>query len=176
MKRALFLDRDGPVVVDAGYTRDPSLVALTKGAAEGLRAARALGYALVLVSNQSGIGRGLITNEEARAVHQRMEELLAAEGITLDATYYCPHAPDAGCKCRKPLPGMLLDASKERGFDLADSVMLGDKVADVECGLAAGCRAIRFAGPVTPSERVASAADWPGVVERLEAWSGRKSC
>jgi D,D-heptose 1,7-bisphosphate phosphatase len=175
MKRALFLDRDGPVVVDTAYLRDPSLVTLTAGAVEGLRAARALDFELVLVSNQSGVARGWITEAEASAVHARMEELLARAGLRFDASYYCLHAPDAGCACRKPLPGMLLRGAHERGVDLAASVMLGDKTSDVEAGLAAGCRAIRFAAPVdgNPSAgdpRTATAADWSGVVELLRRW------
>ena len=142
-RKALFLDRDGTLIVDVGYPRDPSLVELVPGAAAALRGRS---EALVIVSNQSGIGRGLITPVEATAVHDRMIALFATEGVTFAGVYYCPHAPEEGCACRKPKPGMLLDAARELDLDLAASVMLGDKPSDVEAGRAAGMRSELFEG------------------------------
>ncbi len=145
MKPALFLDRDGTLIVDTGYPRDPALVEVLPGAIEALRE---LGrtYALVIISNQSGVARGLVTETEARLVHERVVERFAAGGVTFTAAYYCKHLPDAGCPCRKPAPGLIREAAREHGLDLAASIMIGDKASDVEAGMAAGCaRSIRFA-------------------------------
>jgi histidinol-phosphate phosphatase family protein len=141
---AVLVDRDGTVIEDVGYPREPERVALLPGAAEALRAFAAAGLKVVVVSNQSGIGRGLITRAEAAAVHERFVELLADEGVELAGAYYCPHAPDDGCDCRKPAPGLLLRAADELGLDLGRSVMVGDKEADVEAGRRAGARTVRF--------------------------------
>jgi histidinol-phosphate phosphatase family protein len=137
-KRALFIDRDGTLIVDVGYPRDPDQVELMAGAADALRALQQH-WLLVVVSNQSGIGRGLITEAEARAVHDRFVARFAAEGISFAGFYYCPHPPDAGCRCRKPAPGLVHDASAALGIELASSVMIGDKSSDLDAGRAAGC-------------------------------------
>ena len=138
MTRALFLDRDGTLIVDVGYPRDPALVEPLPGAVEALRELQA-SFSLVIISNQSGIARGLITEAEATAVHVRVIELFAAGSVTFAGSYYCPHGPDAGCRCRKPAPGLLHDAARELGLDLPGSIMIGDKSSDVEAGIAAGC-------------------------------------
>ncbi|HEY4121088.1 MAG TPA: HAD family hydrolase [Byssovorax sp.] len=143
--RALFLDRDGTLVVDVGYPRDPALVQLIPGALEALRDLERE-FALVVVSNQSGIGRGLITPAEAAAVDARVRELFAAGGIEFAGVYHCPHAPDDHCTCRKPKPGMLEQAARELDLDLATSVIVGDKASDLEAGLAVGARGVRFEG------------------------------
>lgn len=145
-RRALFVDRDGTLVTDVGYPRDPALVEPLPGAAEALRELQG-SFSLVIISNQSGIGRGLITEAEARAVHDRVIDVFARAGVGFAGAYYCPHAPGAGCPCRKPAPGLLLDAARELGLDLAGSIMLGDKASDVIAGRAAGLgHTIRF-GP-----------------------------
>jgi D-glycero-D-manno-heptose 1,7-bisphosphate phosphatase len=141
---AAFLDRDGTIIHDRGYPRDPALVELLPGAAHGLRTLRARGLLLVVVSNQSGLARGRVTSAEAEAVHRRFVERLAEDGVVLDAAYYCPHGPDDGCACRKPAPGLLLRAASELGIDLERSFMAGDKDSDVEAGRRAGCAALRF--------------------------------
>ena len=143
--RALFLDRDGTLIVDVGYPKDPAQVELLPGAAESLRDLER-DWALVIISNQSGIGRGLITFDEANAVHDRMVELFEAEGIAFAGVYYCPHAPETGCACRKPAPGLLQQAARELDLDLTASVIVGDKPSDVEAGLAVGARGVLFAG------------------------------
>ena len=143
--RALFLDRDGTLIVDVGYPRDPAQVELIAGAIDSLRDLER-DWALVIVSNQSGIGRGLITAPEATAVHDRMIEMFAAHGIAFAGVYYCPHAPDAGCACRKPAPGLLEQAARELDLDLAASVIVGDKPSDVAAGLAVGARGVLFEG------------------------------
>jgi D-glycero-D-manno-heptose 1,7-bisphosphate phosphatase len=134
------LDRDGTIIVDRGYLADPDGVTLLPGAIDAMKALRAQGYALVVVSNQSGIARGLIREEEHAKVAARVVEVCAREGAPIDAAYYCPHGPDDGCSCRKPAPGMLLDAAREHGIDLTASLIVGDKASDLEAGRAAGCK------------------------------------
>jgi len=156
VRRALFLDRDGTLIVDVGYPRDPAQVELLPGAAAALRELPR-DVALVIVSNQSGLARGLITANEADAVAARVAQRFALEGVLFDAAYVCPHGPDEGCRCRKPAPGMLLDAARDLGLDLAASVMLGDKPSDVEAGQAAGCAAsLRFTDWADAGPRVAA--------------------
>jgi D-glycero-D-manno-heptose 1,7-bisphosphate phosphatase len=144
VKRALFLDRDGTLIVDVGYPRDPALVQPLPSAIDMLRELQAT-HALVIISNQSGIARGLITEDELQAVHARVADVFAEGGVTFAGAYYCRHAPDAGCPCRKPAPGLLLDAARDLDLDLARSIMIGDRPSDVEAGRAAGCEhAIQF--------------------------------
>ncbi|HVH45906.1 MAG TPA: HAD family hydrolase [Labilithrix sp.] len=143
-ERALFLDRDGTLIRDVGYPRDPAAVELLPGAAVGLTTARELGYRLVIVSNQSGVARGFIQPGEARAVQARVEELFAREGVVFEGAWFCFHGPDEACRCRKPAPGMLVDAAELLGIDRSRSIMIGDKPSDIEAGVAAGCAAVGF--------------------------------
>jgi D-glycero-D-manno-heptose 1,7-bisphosphate phosphatase len=168
--RAVFLDRDGTVIEDPGYLSDPSGVRLLPGAADALRKLRAAGYRLVLVSNQSGIGRGYFTAEQAEAVHRRVVEQLSRKGVVLDDARYCPHAPDDGCPCRKPRPGLLLAAARELGLDLGASFMVGNSSVDIGAGRNAGCRTILF-GAQTLDGLAADleATDWPAVVSAVTA-------
>ncbi|HVJ92070.1 MAG TPA: HAD family hydrolase [Labilithrix sp.] len=140
--RALFLDRDGTLMVDTGYVRDPNDVVLLPGVTRGLVGARELGFKLVLVSNQSGVARGIISPTQLEAVQARFEELLDAEGVALDDVRFCLHGPDDGCTCRKPAPGLLRAAADAHAIDLERSVMVGDRESDVAAGQAAGCRTI----------------------------------
>lgn len=137
---ALFLDRDGTILDDPGYLSDPDKVVVFPGAAPALRCFAEAGYALVLVTNQSGIGRGLFGWADYDRVAARMREALAAEGVTLDAECACGHAPAEGATCgwRKPAPGMLLQAAKDLDIDLAASLMVGDMPGDLQAAEAAG--------------------------------------
>ncbi|MEJ7598268.1 MAG: HAD family hydrolase [Kofleriaceae bacterium] len=172
MKPALFLDRDGTLIVDTGYPRDPALVKPLPGAIDVLRELQRT-YPLVIISSQSGIGRGLITEIEARAVHERVIQVFLRGGVRFAGAYYCPHAPDAGCACRKPSPGLLHDAARELGLDLAGSTMIGDKASDVEAGRAAGCqRSIRFGPDVDGVEGTVRCDDWAAVSAALRGGSG----
>ena len=137
-RRAVFLDRDGTLIVDTHYPSDPAAVALIDGVVGALRKLRELGWALVVVSNQSGVGRGWVTRVQFEAVADRFAAMLAERGVTLDGAYYCLHAPEQGCACRKPAPGALLLAADELGLDLARSAIVGDKPSDIEAGRAAG--------------------------------------
>lgn len=137
-KPAIFLDRDGTIIVEKHYLSDPALVELEAGAVEGLRTMQALGLPLVVITNQSGIGRGKFGIEAAQAVNARVDELLAAQGITIAGWYMCPHAPDTDCDCRKPLPGMAQQAQRELAISLIGSYVVGDKRSDVELADAIG--------------------------------------
>jgi len=139
MRPAVFLDRDGTIIEDEGYLADASRIRLVPGALEALRTFRDRGMLLVVISNQSGIPRGLITPEQHAEVDARVKEILAAEGVPLHSAYYCAHLPNAGCVCRKPKPGMIEQAAREHAIDVARSFMIGDKMSDVAAGRAAGC-------------------------------------
>src|SRR5690606_28796756 len=128
---AAFLDRDGTLIVEREYLADPEGVEFTPGAVGALRRLQQAGYALVLVTNQSGIGRGLYTLADFQAVQARIEKQLAAEGVVLDGVYYCPHHPDEDCSCRKPGLALFRQAAMELDLDLERSVYIGDRVRDV---------------------------------------------
>ncbi len=130
---AAFLDRDGTIIAERDYLADPGGVELLPGAVAGLRALRAAGYALVLVSNQSGIARGLYGLPEYHAVQARVEDLLRQGDVAIDGSYFCPHHPDftGPCDCRKPAPGLYHRAAADLHLDLARSLFVGDKLSDV---------------------------------------------
>jgi D-glycero-D-manno-heptose 1,7-bisphosphate phosphatase len=144
-RRAAFVDRDGVIVEDRGYAYRPEDLALLPGAAAALRALQSAGFLLVVVTNQSGLARGLYTEADYEAFTAHMRARLALEGVRLDAIEHCPHLPDApvaryrkDCDCRKPRPGMLLRAIAALGIDPADSVLIGDRATDLAAGRAAG--------------------------------------
>ncbi|MFQ3591640.1 MAG: HAD family hydrolase [Gemmataceae bacterium] len=154
MKPAIFLDRDGTLIVDPGYPKDPEVVQPLPGVVEALMRFGDAGFALVVISNQAGVGRGIITPKQARAVHLRFIALFGEKGIHFDDVRYCFHAPEVGCACRKPAPGMILQSTATYGWDLPRSYMIGDKPSDVQAGIAAGCVGIAFT-------------DWPSVTARI---------
>lgn len=139
---AIFLDRDGTIIVEKNYPSDPDQVVLLDGAAEGLRAMSRHGLPFVVVSNQSGIGRGYFSFEQADAVEQRLKDLLARERIAIAAWYRCPHAPDDDCACRKPLPGMIHAAARDLDLDPMRSFVIGDKKSDIDLAAAVGAAGI----------------------------------
>jgi D-glycero-D-manno-heptose 1,7-bisphosphate phosphatase len=137
---AVFIDRDGTVMEDCDYCSDPKEVRIFPGVAEALLRLKSKGFKLIVITNQSGIGRGLMTIEQYRAVEA--ETLRQLEGL-IAATYFCPDVPGQHSSCRKPEPGMILLASREHEIDLPCSFFIGDKEIDVECGCNAGVRTIR---------------------------------
>ena len=149
--RAVFLDRDGTLNADSGYVADADDVRLEDNAAEGAAELEHAGFALVITSNQSGIARGMLTEAQADAVDARVQALLRRHGVTIAASYRCPHLPEGSvtryaveCDCRKPKPGMLLRAARDLGIDLSRSWTIGDGARDVEAGLAAGTKTVRI--------------------------------
>jgi D-glycero-D-manno-heptose 1,7-bisphosphate phosphatase len=175
MRRAVFLDRDGTIIEDEGYLADASRIRFVPGAIAALRTFRERGMMLVVVSNQSGIPRGLITAEQHAQVDAQFQALLASEGVPLDATYYCKHLPEDGCACRKPLPGMLEHAAREHDIELSRSLMIGDKLSDVAAGHAAGCITALLgegkdaaSAPDTAPAPDHRANDWPALLSSME--------
>ena len=134
------MDKDGTLVKDVPYNVDPDRIRLTPGADEALAELHRAGFLLVVVSNQSGVARGLFPEAALAGVWKRLSDLLAP--VPLAGWYHCPHGPADGCDCRKPKPGMLTRAAAELGIDLGRSWMVGDILNDVEAGLRAGCRAV----------------------------------
>ena len=134
----LLLDRDDTILDDPGYLKDPEKISFLPHAIEGLRLFHSAGWPLVVVTNQSGIGRGFFGLAEVQAVHDRFEHLLEIEGVRLAGIYFCPHAPQAQCRCRKPARGLADQAALDLGLDLSDAVMVGDKASDIELGRTIG--------------------------------------
>lgn len=137
---AVFLDRDGTVIEERVYLSRPEGVELFPGAGQALRQLVDSGLKLIIVTNQSGIGRGYYTEADMHRVNDRMLELLAADGVQIEKIYFAPEAPDQPSRGRKPSPQMLFDAREELGIDLAQSYIVGDKLIDLECGWNAGVR------------------------------------
>lgn len=143
-RAAVYLDRDGTLVVERHYLADPEGIELVPGTVDALAALHEAGYALVVVTNQSGIARGLYTEADYQAVTRRFEAVLAEAGVILDGSYHCPHHPDftGPCTCRKPAPGMYVQAAADLGLDPARSWYVGDKATDVLPALELGGRGI----------------------------------
>jgi len=138
---AVFIDRDGTIMEDTDYCSDPNDVRIFPGVVEALQLLKSRGFKLIIITNQSGIGRGLFTLDQYRAVESEVLRQLG-EGL-VDATYYCPDAPGQDSKCRKPAPGMVVKAARDHQIDVSRSFLIGDKEIDVECAHNAGVRAIR---------------------------------
>src|SRR5207244_1251494 len=154
---AVFVDRDGTIMENCDYCSDPKDVKIFPGVPDALRRLKSKGFKLVIVTNQSGIGRGLITVEQYRAVEAEVLRQLGA-GL-IDATYFCPDVPGQHSSCRKPAPVMIVEATRQHQIDLTRSFLIGDKEIDVECGRNAGVRTIRVkTGP--EREMAGSMADW----------------
>jgi D-glycero-D-manno-heptose 1,7-bisphosphate phosphatase len=128
----VFLDRDGTLIVERGYLSDPDQVHIEEGVVEGLATLMGCGHPLIVLSNQSGIGRGMFKESDAQRVNSRVADILRARGIEITAWYFCPHAPESACSCRKPLPGMAVAASRDWNLDLPGSYVIGDTRADLE--------------------------------------------
>ena len=183
---AVFLDRDGVLIENQpGYVRSWSHVEFLPGSIRAIQQLNASGYAIVMVTNQSAVGRGIISLEEAMRINQQIVDEVAARGGKIDATYMCPHSPGEGCRCRKPEPGMLLQAAAELDLDLTRSYMVGDAISDVEAGKSAGVATIlvrtgrgneqvRFAPHDLPTQLLI-VADLPAAVHHVLAPEGDRA-
>jgi D-glycero-D-manno-heptose 1,7-bisphosphate phosphatase len=160
-RKAAFLDRDGTIIEEKHYIAHPDDVVLAGGAVAGLRALRELGYQLIIVTNQSGIARGLYSEADFYAVQARLTEILAEHDVAIDAVYFCPHHPDftGACECRKPGPGMYREAERNLRVDLADSVYIGDRIKDVLPARAFGGVGILVSSGYG-AEEASAAPDW----------------
>jgi D-glycero-D-manno-heptose 1,7-bisphosphate phosphatase len=169
-RRAIFLDKDGTLVPDIGYNVRPELIELAQGATRALRTLARAGYQLVVVSNQSGVARGLFDEAALLGVSERLGWLLQKAGLKAAGFYYCPHHPDGSapayaveCDCRKPKPGLLLRAAADLNISLAQSWMIGDILHDVEAAHRAGCRAVLLVNGGEDQWEM-SALRWPDLV------------
>ena len=179
VRRGVFLDRDNVIVEDVHFLTTVEKLRVLPGVAEALRRLQERFY-LVVVTNQSGIARGLLTEDDLFGIHADLVRRLAAEAVVIDAFYYCPHLPDAmvssygvECDCRKPKPGMLLRAAEDWDIDLPRSFMVGDQPRDVEAGAAAGARSILLGGAPFRGRAYETAwdmAEVAGLILRESAW------
>jgi len=162
--KVIVLDRDGTIVVDRHYLADPDGLELLPAAGAGLRRMSDMGFRLVLITNQSGIARGLFSLSTLAQIHERLRQMLEALGVRLAGIYFCPHGPAEGCDCRKPQLGLMRQAAQELGFDMSRSIVIGDKVSDIEFGQRAGALTVLIGNPESP---LPTAPDF--VVENLGA-------
>ncbi len=150
MKRpGLFVDRDGTINEEVDFLTNPDHLHILPGAVEALRSAMQMGFRIVVTTNQSGVARGLLTEQRLLDIHASLKRRLESEGVILDAIYYCPHHPDYGeppyrvdCDCRKPKPGMIRQAERELDIDLSRSFVVGDRMIDIQAGNALGLPSI----------------------------------
>lgn len=181
---AVFLDRDGTINVDTGYLHEIDDFQFIENAIEAMQAIKQMGYALIIVTNQSGIARGMFTEDQFMHLTEWMDWSLADRGVDLDGIYYCPHHPEGTveefrqeCNCRKPAPGMLLDAQKFLKIDMSNSYMVGDKLDDMLAGRAAEVGTtvlVRTGKPITEDAEAAadivinSIADLPALLKPVQ--------
>lgn len=148
-RAAVFIDRDGTLIEDKDHLASVAEIEIFPNSCEAVRKINSAGLLAVVITNQSAVARGLLTELQLQEIHRVLTEAFAQEGATLDAIYYCPHHPDEGsgpftrtCKCRKPEAGMLINAARDCGIDLSRSVLIGDTLSDVEAGHRAGTRSV----------------------------------
>jgi len=175
MNRAVFLDRDGTIAKDVHYCRRPEDFVLFTDAARVISLLSGQGFKVIIITNQSGIARGYLSEETLSEIHKKMKEGLSRDGARLDGIYYCPHHPDANCDCRKPKPSMILQAARDFQIDLEHSFVVGDRQKDIEFGKAVGCLTILIGAlPLINSEgelpdaAIADLAELPGAIFKLQ--------
>lgn len=141
-KMAVYFDRDGTINEDVDYLSDPDRLVMIDGAAASIKRLNEAGVPVIVISNQSGVGRGYFSEEAVEAVNERLESLLGAEGARLDGVYYCAHRPEEDCGCRKPRTGLVERAAKEHGIDNSSSYVVGDKASDMGLAANIGARGV----------------------------------
>jgi D-glycero-D-manno-heptose 1,7-bisphosphate phosphatase len=156
-------------VIDRGYLDDPEGLEFAPGAAQGLAWLYSHGYRLVVITNQSGVGRGLFTLERVAEMNTRLNTMVAQIGARLEGIYVCPHAPDAGCSCRKPALGLLTRAAADLGFDPASVVVIGDKESDIELGRRAGSTTLLIAADAAANTHIKADIVAPNLMEAARA-------
>jgi len=166
--RHVLLDRDGTIIVERGYLGDPAGVQLEENAAAGLALMQRQGRKLIVITNQSGVGRGYFDLAQLERVHVELNRQLGEQGVRLAGIYFCPHLPAQRCQCRKPAPGMVLQAAADFGFEPRDCVVVGDKDIDIELGRRVGALTIRVTTGYGANADGVSAADYT-VSNLLEA-------
>ena len=173
---AVFLDRDGTINKDVPYCRRPEDFHLFPGTARAIRLLNEHGYKVIVITNQSGVGRGYFTEEAIAEIHEKMKRELAKEGAYLDDIYYCPHHPDDNCDCRKPKPKLALQAANDYHIDLKRSFVVGNLKIDIMLGKELGCRTILVGDPPNmDAERAnpdARASDLLEVAQIILRWEG----
>lgn len=149
MNKAVFLDRDGTIVEDVGYLNSPEQLQFIPGSIEAIKMLNEAGYKVVVITNQAGVARGLITENMLQTIDKTLHKWILNNGAHLDGVYYCPHHPEHGvypykqvCECRKPHPGLIKRAHRDLKIDLAQSYMVGDKASDIEAGKRAGTKTV----------------------------------
>jgi D-glycero-D-manno-heptose 1,7-bisphosphate phosphatase len=157
--RFVILDRDGTMVVDRHYLSDPDGLTFLPGAAEGLRSMYEQGCRLVVITNQSGVGRGMFSIEAVERMNTKLMEMVSQAGARLERIYYCPHRPEDACRCRKPRTQLMADAASELGFDPHQAVVIGDKSSDVEFGHNSGAITLLIAADPASTQALSSGAD-----------------
>jgi D-glycero-D-manno-heptose 1,7-bisphosphate phosphatase len=173
-KKAVFLDRDGTIVVHEPYLSFPDQLKLLPNAAEGIRLFKESGYLVIVITNQSGIARGFFDEERLTLIHKKLLRMMKEEGITIDDIYYCPHHTEGvieqyslDCDCRKPKPKMLLNAARQHNIDLTQSMIIGDSEVDMLAGKNAGCTSVLIRNGFTDSTNTASITGMDYVVKDL---------
>lgn len=175
MNAAVFFDRDGTIAEDAGYCRNPEDFRLFPETAEVFKKLHERGFKVIIITNQSGIGRGYFNEADLERVHDKMKADLAAAETFVDGIYYCPHHPDEDCECRKPKPALILRAARDFDLDLGRSVMVGDLPKDIELGKAAGNRTILVSAQPGPTNADATATNLAEVPDIVAGWQVNES-
>jgi D-glycero-D-manno-heptose 1,7-bisphosphate phosphatase len=159
-ERAIILDRDGTIVVDADYLDEPAQLQFLPGAAEGLRLLHERGHPIIVVSNQSGVGRGFFSLARLHEINARFMHMVQEAGAKIDGLYFCPHRPEEHCACRKPGIQLVLDAAAALGFVPARAVVIGDKGSDIELGRRLQALTMLVSATGRPSDGQAPAPDY----------------
>jgi D,D-heptose 1,7-bisphosphate phosphatase len=158
--KAVFIDRDGTINVDVHYLHDPSQFIMYPGVGEGVKRLKENGFKIIIITNQSGIGRGYFTEKQLSDIHEKMIQEFQKFDVTLDGIYFCPHHPDDNCSCRKPNTGLFERAVIDHDIDTRNSFMLGDKILDIGAGIKIGARTILIPEPHTHEELIAQKHLW----------------
>ncbi|TVM03681.1 MAG: D,D-heptose 1,7-bisphosphate phosphatase [Candidatus Brocadia sp. WS118] len=173
-RKAVFLDRDGTIIVHEHYLSSPDQLKLLPNASQGIRLFQEHGYLIIVITNQSGIARGFFDEEQLMLIHMKLMGMLKAEGVIVDDWYYCPHHLEGiverykvDCDCRKPKPGLILDAARKHNIDLAQSLMIGDSESDMFAGKNAGCTCVFITNNSLDTTNFASIGAMDYVVKNL---------